>query len=217
MASNYKRFTTPKGLALFPQIVTPDTKFNPEGDYHIDILIDPEKAGKMAMELENIRDNFMEENEDVQKAKAKSKKPLLLADVYEETDEGLYKFKFKQKAKIKTKDGKVIEVKIPVFDSFAKPVNTKNLNMGNKSEIKVCFEAVPYFMPATRTVGLSLRLNAVQLIKLVEYGGQSAESYGFGEEYGGYSYEATEEEDSEVEAYEEEATEEEPAKQTGMW
>ena len=55
------------------------------------------------------------------------------------------------------------------------------------------FTANPYYMPSTRTCGLSLRLLAVQVISLNEFGDTSASSYGFEEEDG---YNGEEPEDS---------------------
>ena len=92
--------------------------------------------------------------------------------------------KFKQKAVITKKDGSKFEVKIPQFDSKGKPMKA---NIGRDSVIKINFSIKPYYMPTTKTVGLSLRPVAVQVIDLKEFAsGGSAESYGFGEEEGGY-------------------------------
>lgn len=52
--------------------------------------------------------------------------------------------------------------------------------------IRLSFTAAPYFMQSTKQVGLSLRPVAVQVIKLNEFGGSSAEDYGFSAEEEGY-------------------------------
>ena len=44
-----------------------------------------------------------------------------------------------------------------------------------------------YYNPGTDTVGVSFRLEAVQILKLVSTGGR-AERYGFGVEEDGYEY-----------------------------
>ena len=150
MSSNNNRFTTPKGLAQYPALKTPDTKFNPEGDYKVNLVM----------------------------------------DIYEKDEEGHIVMKFKQKAVITKKDGSKIPVKIRQFDSKGKPID---VNIGRDSVIKVSFTANPYYMPSTRTCGLSLRLLAVQVISLNEFGDASASSYGFEEEEG---YNGEEPEDS---------------------
>ena len=40
--------------------------------------------------------------------------------------------------------------------------------------MKVAFEPIPYVMASTKKVGVSLRLKAVQVIDLVEYGNSAA-------------------------------------------
>lgn len=52
--------------------------------------------------------------------------------------------------------------------------------------IRLSFTAAPYFMQSTKQVGLSLRPVAVQVIKFNEFGGSSAEDYGFSSEEEGY-------------------------------
>ena len=46
----------------------------------------------------------------------------------------------------------------------------KDTLVGNGSKVKVAFEPIPYVMPSTKKAGVSLRLKAVQVIDLVEYG-----------------------------------------------
>lgn len=185
---NSIRLTTPKGYAQYPYLLEPDTKFNPEGDYKVNLAMDDnEDTNKLIAKLEQILDDFYEENEDVAKAQAKGRK-VAKADIFENDEEGRIVLKFKQKAVITKKDGSKFEVKIPQFDAKGKPMKA---NIGRDSVIKINFSIKPYYMPTTKTVGLSLRPVAVQVIDLKEFtGGGSAESYGFGEEEG---YETPEE------------------------
>lgn len=186
---NSIRLTTPKGYAQYPYLLEPDTKFNPEGDYKVNLAMDDNEATKkLITKLDQILDNFYEENEDVAKAQAKGRK-VMKADIFEYDSEGRVVLKFKQKAVITKKDGSKFEVKIPQFDAKGKPMKA---NIGRDSVIKVNFSIKPYYMPTTKTVGLSLRPVAVQVIDLKEFtSGGSAESYGFGEEEG-YEAEDTE-------------------------
>lgn len=179
---NSIRLTTPKGYAQYPYLLEPDTKFNPEGDYKVNLAMDDNEATKkLITKLDQILDNFYEENEDVAKAQAKGRK-VMKADIFEYDSEGRVVLKFKQKAVITKKDGSKFEVKIPQFDAKGKPMKA---NIGRDSVIKVNFSIKPYYMPTTKTVGLSLRPVAVQVIDLKEFtSGGSAESYGFGEEEG---------------------------------
>jgi hypothetical protein len=47
---------------------------------------------------------------------------------------------------------------------------TEEIAVGNGSDVKVAFEPMPYMVAGTKKVGVSLRLKAVQVIDLVEYG-----------------------------------------------
>jgi hypothetical protein len=190
MSSNNNRFTTPKGLAQYPSIKTPDTKFNPEGDYKVNLVMeDDEKTNSLVSKLEAILEDFYGNDDDVKQAISKGRK-VVTQDIYEKDEEGHIVMKFKQKAIITKKDGSKIPVKIRQFDSKGKPID---VNIGRDSVIKVSFTANPYYMPSTRTCGLSLRLLAVQVISLNEFGDASASSYGFEEEEG---YNGEEPEDS---------------------
>lgn len=189
MTNNNNRFTTPKGFAQYPSLKTPDTKFNPEGDYKVNLAMDDtEKTNALVSKLEAVLEDFYENDDNVKQALAKGRK-VTMQDIYEKDDEGRIVMKFKQKAVITKKDGSKITVKIRQFDSKGKPID---VNIGRDSVIKVSFSANPYYMPSTRTCGLSLRLLAVQVIELNEFGDSSASSYGFEEEEGYNSEESSE-------------------------
>jgi hypothetical protein len=56
--------------------------------------------------------------------------------------------------------------------------------IGGGSIVKMNIELNPYYAASDGKVGTSFRLNAVQVIELVEFGGKSASGFGFGEEDG---------------------------------
>ena len=60
---------------------------------------------------------------------------------------------------------------------------------GNGSVIRVAFCCAPYFVEGQGMGGLSLYLNAVQIIRLNTSGERSASDYGFGAEEGGFTSE----------------------------
>lgn len=179
MAYNAIRFTSPKGEAEYPYLNEPDTKFNPDGDYKVNMIFEDDKATRdMISKLEKVLDDFYENDETVKSAR----KPPVKNEIYEELDDGRLLMKFKQKAIIRTKAGKEFEKKVRIFDAKGKPMDDA---IGGGSILKVCFEASPYYIPSTRMVGLSLKPVAVQVIELKTFGGaDNAESYGFGEEEG---------------------------------
>lgn len=179
------RLTTPKGYAQYPYLKDPDTKFNPDGDYKVNLAMDDNEAtGKLIAKLQETLEDFYNSNEEVAKAVAKGRK-VIMSDIYENDEEGRIVLKFKQKAKITKKNGEKINIKLPQFDSRGNP--TEAANIGRDSVIKVNFSVRPYYLPTTKTCGLSLRPVAIQVIQLNEFsGGGTAESYGFSDEGEGY-------------------------------
>lgn len=184
------RYVTPTGIAMYPWLNKPDTKFDPDGLYHVNLKFEKEtpELDFLLKDLEKMLDDYYQAACDNPKyAKLKSK--IQKADIFEEDDEGCKVLKFKQKAVIKSVKG-VFNAKIALFDSKGKPSKD---TVGGGSQIKVCFSAIPYFVPSTKTVGLTLRPVAVQIISLQSINGSSAESYGFKSEEGGYEYTPSEE------------------------
>lgn len=177
--SKYTR--TPKGRAEWAKVVKADTKFDAAGIYSVDLYMkadDPEVqelCAKLDDLVEEAKNDAIEEN---------PKRKPLTAPAYEAvTDDngdetGELKFKFKLKAQVKTKDGKVYNQRPVVvdakgtpilkFDGEGEPIND-GFKIGNGSIIKVAFEPIKYFVASTKTAGVSLRLRAVQVIKLVEF------------------------------------------------
>lgn len=184
------RYTTPLGVAQYPWLVEPDTKFNPDGDYKVNMLFGDKDNEHLKFILKDL-DNILEEYyqgviTDPKYAKVASK--IQKADIFEEDTDGNIVMKFKQKAILKSIKG-THEVKIPLFDAKGKPLS--NIKLGGGSKIKLCFSVAPYYVPSTRMCGLSLRPVAVQVIELKEWAeGGTMQAYGFKSEDG---YEGTEE------------------------
>lgn len=174
------RYVTPAGIAQYPRLTKPDTKFNPDGEYKVKLEIrDPAEAAKLTA--------FLDEQFDLAVAKAKKENPgkkIKTGDVPYHTDEetGTVIVNFKLKAKVTPKKGDPFEQKPAIFDAKGKPL--KDANIGGGSKLKIAYEIVQYYT-AIAGAGISLRLKAAQVIDLVEYtGGAGADAYGFGEEDG---------------------------------
>lgn len=177
------RYTTPKGFAQYPHLKDPDMKFNPEGVFSVTMRFEGKTPELQALieKLEAIQDKAFDEA--VSEANAMNKKKIHKSDLFFEDEEGNVYLKFKQNAVIKKKDGSTVNTKVAHFDSKGKPID---VNVGRDSVIRLSFTAAPYFMQSTKQVGLSLRPVAVQVIKLNEFGGNSAEDYGFSSDEEGY-------------------------------
>lgn len=179
MAAKQPRYTTPKGTAKYPWLNKPDTKFNPDGDYKVTLVVPVEEADTIMQFL----DEQMAQSEALAKKNNPGKK-VKVADAPYSTDEdnGTVEINFKLKAKVTMQSGDSFEQKPALFDAKGKPL--ADVNVGGGSKIKVSYECVPFYT-ALIGAGISLRLRAVQVIDLVEFsGGADAGAYGFGEEDG---------------------------------
>lgn len=170
MAKNLKVI---EGTAMWAKVFEPDTKFNPDGDYSINIQMPLADSANMSEQLEEIvQAKFNEAIKDDPRLKNTLTTQSVCQPVYDrETgdDTGNVEFKFKLKAKVRKRDGTYYEQSPAVLDSKKVPMS-KDLLIGNGSRVKVAFEPIPYVMPSTKKAGVSLRLKAVQVLDLVEYG-----------------------------------------------
>ena len=162
-----------EGSAQWAKVLEPDTKWNPLGDYSINLQMTQEDAAPMCERLEEI---VQEEFNKAVKEKPPLKNTLTTQDVVNTVydrdtgdDTGKVEFKFKLKAKVQRKDGSYYEQQPAVLDAKKQPL-PKDMLIGNGSRVKIAFEPYPYIMQSTKKVGVSLRLKAVQVIDLVEYG-----------------------------------------------
>jgi hypothetical protein len=184
------RITTPKGIARYPWLSNADTQFNADGVYKVGLLIPAAEARELCAQLDAAAD------EAVKAAQAAAKSPALAktvkrAEPYnifldeQGEDTGNIEFKFKMNAKVTFKDGTVKAMKPFFFDAKGKPLAVCPAVYGG-SGLKVNFSPAPYYAAASKTAGVSLRINAVQIIDLVTGGGGSASGFGFAEEADGF-------------------------------
>jgi len=161
-----------KGKANWAKVFEPDTRFVPEGEYSVQVIVPETEAQDLCEQLDGMAQAKLEETV---KEQPKLKTVLSTRHSYEEdTDElgnptGSLVFKAKMKARIKSRNGQVYEQKPAVVDAKRTPMDGNQL-IGNGSVVKVAVEPVPYMMPSTKQVGVSLRLKAMQVIEMVEYG-----------------------------------------------
>lgn len=213
-----KQFVSPAGVALFPCLVgKPDEgseefpKDNPE--WNVRLIFDEDQAEDLREKLEGLYQQALKDaKKEFQGLKASAKRKFkgqniagpvpveyLKPEIDEETEEetGRYIANFKTRAH--TKEGKL--KKLPIFDAKGTPVKGIDAIWGN-SVLKVAFAAAPFFVKANALAGLTLYLNAVQIIDLVAPGSGNAESYGFGAEEGFEADESFQNEESDDDEYE---------------
>jgi hypothetical protein len=171
----FTRITSPLGTAIYPRLTQPDTKFDKDGVYSVDLELDPNatETKEFIASIKKVADESYKST-----CETKGGKKLKRADVpIKETDEGTIRIKFKLKAKAGNEE-KSWSQKPALFDSTGQAINTPP-NIGSGSRIKVAFEIVPFFT-AMVGAGVSLRLKAVQIVELREYTpGGNFDAYGF--------------------------------------
>ncbi len=171
MADRLEKITTPKGVAMYPWLNKPDTKWSTEGVYKLSLAVPNDD--KECIELcEKIREAFVDEFGNKKLAKA--------IFPFKDDGEGNIVFSFKSKKQPR------------LFNAKGQPLkNTEDLKVGGGTIAKVAASINPYDKGIN--TGVSLYLNAVQIIELVEFGSKSM----FGEEEGSFVSDGSDEDEDE--------------------
>jgi len=165
------KIASPKGSAMWCKIDKPNRKFNQKGMFSVDLVCDPEdeKVKAYIEKLEELRDTALEQAN--RKVKGKRYSPReVYKEEYDQDGEptGNIVFRFKLN---NVDDRKAPYNKIILVGPKASAGPIPMVDIGNGSTIRCVAFANPYAMASDKTVGVSLILEKVQLIELVEYGG----------------------------------------------
>jgi hypothetical protein len=172
------RFTTEVGIAKWPHLNKPDTKFDKDGAYKVSLILDKDSVKGIMSSVKEVLKDFV----DGGGSQSGKMAPLPIRDDKDDAGNpnGNFEVKFKLRA-IGGRQGDTWEQRPALFDSSGKPMTEL---IGGGSKVKVGCEIVPYSTGATGT-GITLRLKAVQVIELVTVSsGDSFESWSFSEEEG---------------------------------
>jgi|TARA_R110000744_G_scaffold128891_2_gene236189 hypothetical protein len=175
-----KVITTPKGKAVWPRIDTADTKFDEDGVYSCKLHVtEGDFKAFEAIVKPKLDAAYKEEcsRQGKDKIRMAASSPLRI------NDEGDHEIYAKQKAKVHTKSKGTLEFTIAAVDSQGKKIAMPKIGSG--SILKMAVEVNTWFVPS-QGFGYTLRLRAVQVLDLVEYGGGGDGSFGFGAEADGY-------------------------------
>lgn len=173
---------SPAGIAVYPWLNKPDTKFNADGVFKTGLILEGAEAQKLKEELDAASQvAFDEETADLAPA-ARKKWRLYLPYEEEETEEGhktgRITFNFKQNATIKV-EGQPKAIQIAIFDAADKEVHTP---IFGGSTIRVMYRPRNTKIAASQQAGVKLDFLKVQLVKLAERKNDS----GFGAVEGGF-------------------------------
>ena len=208
MTEKVKRFkgTTPRGVFVFPKLTEPDFGSkeypDPDGSFKVQLRLPEAVARSLIDSLQGEMDKAVAQGREafakLPVATRKKLGDITVNDFYtpvydKETEEptGDVLFRFKAKASGKSKKtGKPWKRVVPLYDARGKIVKgLKEIWSG--TEGKISFSAFPYFVAATGACGLSLALEAAQIIRLSAGGERSASDYGFGAEDGDDGFDAS--------------------------
>lgn len=185
-----------RGRAIWPKITKPDTKFTPEGAYSCKLALSAEDKDALQAILEEAQQVGvqMAVEEAAKKGKKVAADKVKLADLPlvelldKETGEGTDEYAVSAKAKASgtRKDGSTWTRAVKIFDAKLKPVNPETVEIWSDSVLAMRVQLRPFYVPALGA-GVSLRLEAVQILTLNSGGDRDGASYGFGEEEDGWS------------------------------
>ena len=176
------RYFTPVCVALWPWLIVPDTKFKPEGEYKVSLVMEPNSVALLqaavAAEVQEAEKALKSANPKI----AKYKLVWPIKDQVDEADEptGNKLVAFSQVAKVERPGQKTLTFDVAVFDAKKKPF-PKNLKMGSGSEVKLCFNVRVVEDKLNKCIRVKLQILAAQVLKFVEYTGGD---FGFSEEAG---------------------------------
>ena len=185
------RHISPKGVAVWPRLNEPDTKFKEEGEFTVKLAYDPDDDGfkQLVAKLEAKRDELFQEflSENPKLKKTAKVAPVFAEEVDKEGDEtGRVTLNFKMRHKCKSKKtGKTWEQRPDIFDAKGVKLETPP-QIGGGSTLRVSFETTGSYVQSAKTFYLSLRMLAVKIIDLVEFGSRTADDYGFDEDEEGF-------------------------------
>ena len=186
-----ERFTSPKGVAVWPRLNSPDIQWKEWGEYGVRLRFKGKDKGTVAFlsQLEDLYDAAIEEQRALLPENKRSKMKLCDKPWREAVDDqgketGEIEVNFKMAASYKDKNtGNTIPIRPALFDAKGAALDPSKVKIGGGSLLKVNFFTKGFYTGAVGA-GISLRLNAVQVLKLIEWGGGSSDSFGFKAEDG---------------------------------
>lgn len=197
-----KLYTSPPGIAFYPHLNTPDTRYDADGVMHVKLEMDSEdeQVAKYLEWIDKLHDESVAEaiesliNPEGGKkgiTEAAARKRVKDGDkpyVYVEDEDGeptnIVRVNFKMKAKVTSKrTGKTYNLRPTIFNAKRDKLENPPLIYGG-SVLRISFEPKKWFTPKLGA-SVRLQLEAVQIKELVTSGGnRSADDYGFDEEDG---------------------------------
>ena len=183
MKGNMAKYSvTPKGKFHWPHIGQPDTRYKAQGQYHIKVQLSGEEGESFRSEIDRAHESWKQE---VNKSKGKKAYQEFMPYKVIMGDDGLeegIQFHFKMLASgVNSRTGQAFTQRPMVVGPDKSPLPT-SIKLANGSEGKVAYEMAPY--QHGTSLGIQLRMKAVQVLKLIEWNGSSGDADMFSVEEG---------------------------------
>lgn len=189
----YEAFTTPPGEAIYPWITKADTEFDSNGVFRTDLSVPFDEAQPFIAKLEATLNDFVQ-TLPLNKQSALSKRPVYteeltrpeypedatpeerraIREAWQGEPTGNVVFRFKLKAHVDTDSGGFDQAPIVVHAGTGEKCEDP---VYNGSIIRIRGQIVPYTNNAAGTVGVTLRMKAVQVIELQTGSGGGGDAF----------------------------------------
>jgi|TARA_R100000482_G_scaffold44134_1_gene15419 hypothetical protein len=193
---------TPAGIAQYPRVNTPDTKFDPDGEYRCNLILDKKDFQHLEKTIQEIADVEYKVH-----CQEQGKKKLKIHPLPFDVDgEGNHIVKSKRKAVWIDREGNKLENQIAKYDASGQRIPTSDMSIiGGGSRLKMSIRPNFWFVPSLG-FGCTLQLHAVQVLEMADYTPNGID-HGFSAEegyvHGGETFDSQLSEDNEQDEEEE--------------
>jgi hypothetical protein len=167
----FTKFGYLKGKCKWAKVLAPD-QF---GNYAVDMYPEAEVLEHFKEEIKALTDEAVTLLEGVKK------KVALVADPTKEDEDEVEYIQFKRKSE---KANGSLNTPPKIYDLYGNYQADWDKLVGNGSLVKVGYMLTPYYMASTKTVGVSYKFYAIQVIDHVAYESTGSGNSGFGDETG---------------------------------
>jgi hypothetical protein len=175
--SKKQRYYTRRETCQYPRVTKPDTKFNAAGVYSIALVVEPAKADAIIAAIQADVDAQVAV---LRKDKKFAKYPVVFPVKDQEDKDtgeatGRRIVTFKQTAKVVREGQEDLVFSVKLVDAKGRPITgeaLENLKLGSGSEVDVCYNVRVVPNNLQKNFSVKLQPIAVQILKLVEFGGE---------------------------------------------
>lgn len=158
--SNISPFTTPIGEVSWAHIFKPSTKFNKNGEYTIDVKFSKKDFSSIEKSMNSILDTYIEQIIDSGEISVSQKNSLIRSNIYVKNENESFTIRGKQY----TKNLNSSYHKIPITDNKDSVIISLKKEISSGTRVKLKLYPKPYFSNKNNNVGISFRINGIQII-----------------------------------------------------